>query len=149
MSDYTRGDDSVYDGFREGWAREEEEKQEAYRQYCEETYYRGELAANLPLDRLREIVEAEADGRCVVLPCKMGSNFYDVHRYYKRSKVVKCEPVKMTVDHFTIGDAGIPIATACSEANEWGDYEPENMMTPDAARAEVEAALEGKEGAEL
>lgn len=94
------------------------------------------------IHRLRELVEADRDGKCVVLPCKVGSDFYDVRRFYKRSKIVKCEPVKMTVDHFTIGDAGIPIATACSDANEWGDYRPGDMMTFEAA--EAEAALKGE-----
>ncbi len=30
------------------------------------------------LDRLRELVEADKDGRCVVLPCKVGEKVYDI-----------------------------------------------------------------------
>lgn len=41
-----------------------------------------------PIDRLRELVEADRDGRCVVLPCKVGDKVYviddgDYHSGYK------------------------------------------------------------------
>ena len=36
------------------------------------------LGDNYNLDRLREIVEADRDGRCVVLPCKVGEAVYQV-----------------------------------------------------------------------
>ena len=31
-----------------------------------------EITSGISLDRLREICDAERDGRCVVLPCKVG-----------------------------------------------------------------------------
>ncbi len=34
------------------------------------------LAADIPLDRLREICTAEQDGRCVVMPCKVDDTVY-------------------------------------------------------------------------
>ena len=34
------------------------------------------LGDNYNLDRLREIVEADRDGRCIVLPCKVGDTVY-------------------------------------------------------------------------
>lgn len=34
------------------------------------------LGEDYDLDRIREIVEADRDGRCVVLPCKIGSLVY-------------------------------------------------------------------------
>ena len=36
------------------------------------------LGKNYDLDRLREIVEADRDGRCVVLPCKVGDTVFQV-----------------------------------------------------------------------
>ena len=36
----------------------------------DEVSQRFSLTAKIPLDRLREIAEAERDGRCVALPCK-------------------------------------------------------------------------------
>lgn len=38
-----------------------------------EVSQRFELTAKIPLDRLKELVEAERDGRCVVLPVKPGT----------------------------------------------------------------------------
>lgn len=36
------------------------------------------LGDNYDLDRLRELVQADRDGRCVVLPCKLGTSVYSV-----------------------------------------------------------------------
>lgn len=33
----------------------------------------------LPIDRLRELAEADKDGRMVVLPCKVGAETYYIH----------------------------------------------------------------------
>lgn len=30
----------------------------------------------IPIDRLRELAEADKEGRCVVLPCKVGDNVF-------------------------------------------------------------------------
>ena len=42
----------------------------------EEVSQRFSLTAKIPLDRLREIAEAEREGRCVVLPCKVEDDVY-------------------------------------------------------------------------
>ena len=44
----------------------------------EEVAQRFALTAKIPLDRLRELVEADREGRCVVLPCKVGDTIYRV-----------------------------------------------------------------------
>lgn len=44
----------------------------------EEVSQRFSLTAKIPLDRLREIAEAERDGRCVVLPCKPGDTVWRI-----------------------------------------------------------------------
>lgn len=36
------------------------------------------LGDEYDLDRLKELVEADKDGRCVVLPCKIGDTVYDI-----------------------------------------------------------------------
>ena len=41
-------------------------------------YSRYEITKNIPLDRLEAICAAEKDGRCVVLPCKVGDTVYKV-----------------------------------------------------------------------
>lgn len=44
---------------------------------CElEFELRRALIYDIPLDRLEEICNAERDGRCVVLPCKVGDTVY-------------------------------------------------------------------------
>ena len=42
----------------------------------EEVSQRFNLTAKISLDRLREIVEADREGRCVVLPCKVEDDVY-------------------------------------------------------------------------
>lgn len=42
----------------------------------DELSQRFSLTAKIPLDRLRELAEADREGRCVVLPCKVGSTVY-------------------------------------------------------------------------
>ena len=32
-----------------------------------------------PIDRLRELAQADREGRCVVLPCKVGDTLYDIY----------------------------------------------------------------------
>ena len=47
------------------------------------------LGNDYDLDRLRELVEADRGGRCVVLPCKVGDTIYDISlAEIKESKVV-------------------------------------------------------------
>lgn len=88
-------------------------------------------------ERLKKYEDSEQEGLLVTLPRKVGTDFYDVRRFYRRSKVVNEELVKMTIDHYTIGQAGIPIAVACNGENEWGDYEPHQLLSSEEAKAEL------------
>ena len=47
----------------------------------DEVSERFSLTAKMPLDRLREIAEAERDGRCVVLPCKRDDVLWTFQTY--------------------------------------------------------------------
>ena len=42
----------------------------------EEVAERFRITKDVPVERLKELVEADRDGRCVVLPCKIGSLVY-------------------------------------------------------------------------
>lgn len=42
----------------------------------DEVSQRFSLTAKIPLDRLRELAEADREGRCVVLPCKVEDDVY-------------------------------------------------------------------------
>jgi len=60
-----------------------------YPYYIEGKLFKDELALavldGIPLDRLKEICEAERDGRCVVLPCKVGGEVW----YIEQRKIVR------------------------------------------------------------
>ena len=47
----------------------------------EEVSQRFSLTAKIPLDRLRELAEADREGRCVVLPCKRDDVLWTFHTY--------------------------------------------------------------------
>lgn len=48
------------------------------------------------IDRLRELVEADKDGRCVVLPCKVGEKVYDIASGYITEKTVISIPFMLS-----------------------------------------------------
>lgn len=54
----------------------------------EEVYERFRITGSIPVDMLRELVEADKVGRCVVLPCKYGERVYCV--YHKREDHFGC-----------------------------------------------------------
>lgn len=50
------------------------------------------------IDRLKELVEADREGRCVVLPCRVGDKVYCIQSYFNDAKMrfekkVKCRDV--------------------------------------------------------
>jgi len=51
------------------------------------------LTADIPLDRLESICAAEKDGRCVVLPCKVGDTVYKTKAIFTDYKEPKEEMV--------------------------------------------------------
>ena len=69
VSDWTRGDDPVYDGYRESWKEQAEAEYEVDRAEEEE---RHDIIVGITTARLRELADAEKDGRLVVLPVAEG-----------------------------------------------------------------------------
>lgn len=88
------------------------------------------------------LLRAKVEDRLVVLPCRVSATVYDIRRFYNRSRVVRREIVSGQIDHFTIGDAGVPIATVCLHGNEWVDYEPGELML---TQKDAETALKEEE----
>ena len=66
------------------WGKAEGQDASCYDDSCKETLS-DILGDDYDLDRLRELVEADRDGRCVVLPCKIGDTLYRIQRF-KRGK---------------------------------------------------------------
>ena len=56
------------------------------------------LGDEYDLDRLKELVQADREGRCVVLPCRVDDTVYCIQRYFNDAKMrfekkVKCRDV--------------------------------------------------------
>lgn len=92
------------------------------------------LGDNYDLDRLRELVEADREGRCVVLPCKLGDTVYFITGTY--NSLVK--PAK--VEEIYIGDGSIALGVS-TDFTTFTLQESEWHLT----RAEAEAALKARE----
>lgn len=101
------------------------------------------LGDDYDLDRLKEMVEADKDGRCVVLPCKIGDTVYDIQMGKITEKTIISIPFLMSKS----------INYLCLQAiNNRGaltTIETENLgKTVFYTREEAEAALERMEGEE-
>lgn len=88
------------------------------------------LGDEYDLDRLRELAEADREGRCVVLPCKLGDTVYFITGTY--NSLVK--PAK--VEEIYIGDGSIALGVS-TDFTTFTLQESEWHLT----RAEAEAAL--------
>lgn len=72
--------------------------------------------------RIVDLLAAEADGRLVMLPCKIDSPIYLIHEEERQKRKPQSLRVdEFDIDHFTIGGAMIPMITACSKDNEWAE----------------------------
>ena len=55
----------------------------------------------VPVDRLRELAEADREGRCVVLPCKVGDVVYEIR--YTAENIKPSKHAKKKFDHSVSG----------------------------------------------
>lgn len=80
-------------------------------------------------------------GRLAILPCKITESIWLIESVYNGKKRVGEKIVLARIDHFTIGEKGVPVIDACTEAGQWytslepGDY----YLTPEQARAAIAA----------
>ena len=58
------------------------------------------LGDNYDLDRLKELVQADREGRCVVLPCRVGDKVYCIQSYFNDAKMRSEKKVKCRVVDF-------------------------------------------------
>lgn len=98
----------------------------------DEVSERFSLTAKIPLDRLRELVEADRDGRCVVLPCKLGDTVYFIAGTY--NSLVK--PAK--VEEIYIGDGSIALGVST-------DFTTFTLQESEWHLTRAEAALKARE----
>lgn len=93
------------------------------------------LGDDYDLDRLRELVEADRDGRCVVLPCKVGDAVYLPDR--NNMKVLKKEVHQISFNHY--GDQLLFAGCIVINVKKFGKTV---FLTPE----EAQVALERMEG---
>lgn len=139
---------------------------------CTTAQTRGFITFGIPLDRLEAICNAERDGRCVVLPCKVDAtvytikeNYFDCENCEHKSRAqfnreinrVCCdlehEHCPYSIDEHIVG--GFDVFGENGEAGlslpgEWGCEGLEHFIGVDGkchfTPAEAEAALAAKEG---
>lgn len=58
------------------------------------------LGDDYDLDRLKELVEADREGKCVVLPCRVGDKVYCIQSYFNDAKMRSEKKVKCRVVDF-------------------------------------------------
>ena len=95
------------------------------------------LGDDYDLDRLRELVQADRDGRCVVLPCHIGD---PVFMGTGRSKITGYE--EDVCDGFYIGRNGVLQVKAQNHKGNHGTYGVIGQ-TAELTREAAEAALRG------
>lgn len=101
------------------------------------------LGDDYDLDRLKELVEADREGRCVVLPCKIGDTIYDIQMGKITEKTIISIPflLSKSVNHLCLHAINIRNAITTIDTENLG-------KTVFLAREEAEAALERMEGEE-
>lgn len=58
------------------------------------------LGDDYDIDRLKEIVQADREGKCVVLPCRVGDKVYCIQSYFNDAKMRSEKKVKCRVVDF-------------------------------------------------
>lgn len=102
----------------------------------------GIFGEDYDLDRLKELVEADREGRYVVLPCKVGDKVYCIQSYFNDAKMRSEKKVKCRVVDFVQSS---PDLFECQGMI----YKFEDIgKTVFLTREEAEAALERMEGEE-
>ena len=103
-----------------------------------ESAERLEIVREIKADRLRELVQAEQDGRLVVLPCKVGDVVYGFHQERTILPMV-AKWIETDADGWTVAAQYAPMAPKFYLFSDFG-------KTVFLTREEAEAALAQKGG---
>lgn len=105
-----------------------------------ENAQRLEIIKEIPINRLRELAQAEKEGRLVVLPCDVGDKLYDVTLGEVREKIVISLSMLLSksVNHLVIHAENFRNAVTSYELQDIG-------KTVFLTREAAEAALEERE----
>lgn len=100
------------------------------------------LGDDYDLDRLKELVEADRAGRCIVLPCKVGDKVYCIQDYFNDAKMRSEKRVKCRIVDFV---QSFPDLFVCQGMIYKLDDVGETVFL---TREEAEAAMKRMEGEE-
>ena len=93
---------------------------------------------NVTVDHIRDLLQAERDGRLVVLPCKVGDVVYGFHQERTILPMV-AKWIETDTDGWTVAAQYVPMAPKFYLFSDFG-------KTVFLTREEAEAALKGGEG---
>lgn len=98
-----------------------------------------ETLNNTPISRLVELAEADKDGRCVVLPCKVGERWTDEDGRAVRitSVIVSIEPFGMNINIYFDYEDATPDDAGSDCVTNW-DYFSRHYTCIEAERALAE-----------
>lgn len=100
------------------------------------------LGDDYDLDRLKELVEADRDGRCIVLPCKVGDKVYCIQSCFNDAKMRSEKKVKCRIVDFM--QSFPDLFECCGMIYKFEDIGKTVFLT----REEAEAAMKRMEGEE-
>ena len=103
-----------------------------------ENAQRLEIIKEIPINRLRELAQAEKEGRLVVLPCDVGDKLYDVTLGEVREKIVISLSMLLSksVNHLVIHAENFRNAVTSYELQDIGKTV---FLTREAAEAALDA----------
>ena len=101
----------------------------------------AKAAENMTVGRLKELAEADKDGRLVVLPCKVGDTVY----YPDRGKSIEAKVISYTVDETGAWMFTVEIYDQKADTSYYRVMETAKIgKTVFLAREEAERAMEGR-----
>ena len=99
----------------------------------------AQAAENMTVGRLKELAEADKDGRVVVLPCKVGDVVYGFHNNRQTILPMVVKWIETNDDRWTVAAQYTPMAPNFYQLSDFG-------KTVFLTREEAEKALQEREG---
>ena len=102
----------------------------------------GKIFQGLPLTRIHELAQADREGKCVVLPCRVGDKVYCIQSYFNDAKMRSEKKVKCRVVDFM---QSLPDLLECEGMiYKFSDIGKIVFLTREEAESALEKMKEGK-----
>jgi hypothetical protein len=99
----------------------------------EDILYAPDGSERITLDRLREIVDADADGRCVVLPCKVGTKVWLIPNYTAYFDDIEEATIQGVATFYNNGQMDVLLTTGLCLCVDWTQIGKTVFLTRAAA----------------